>query len=311
MPPATPNPPWTADIDIDESIARSLITRQFPQFSDEPVVPFGQGWDNAAFLVGDRVVFRFPRRREFAQLIGREIAILPRIAPQLPLRISASAYAGMPSDAFPYAFAGYELIRGATLCSIEMSDERRSALAAPLARFLRALHAIDPEPLAQVGLPRDEIGRLHYENRLRLARERALALRHVDVPVPENLLAWLEAHPPVALAHNESRVVHGDLYARHLVIGDDALPAGVIDWGDVHRGDPALDVAIAQMVLPPSAHADFREAYGPIDERMWNAACFRAIYHAILELDYGVRAKDAGMRTIGAAALRYLAEAID
>jgi hypothetical protein len=34
--------------------------------------------------------------------------------------------------------------------------------------------------------------------------------------------------------------VHGDLYARHLLISDDRQLACVIDQGDVHRGDPAV-----------------------------------------------------------------------
>jgi len=54
----------------------------------------------------------------------------------------------------------------------------------------------------------------------------------------------------------------------------------------------------------------FRAAYGPIDDRTWNAARYRAIYHAILELDYGVREDDTGMREIGSAALRLIRTAV-
>jgi len=81
-------------------------------------------------------------------------------------------------------------------------------------------------------------------------------------------------------------------------------PAGVIDWGDIHLGDPAPDIAIAHMLLPANAHAAFRDAYGPIDERTWRAAHYRALYHAILEIEYGIRENDAGMRDCGTATLR-------
>jgi hypothetical protein len=59
-------------------------------------------------------------------------------------------------------------------------------------------------------------------------------------------------------------------------------------------------------MLPQSAHGAFRDAYGPIDERTWHAARYRALDHAVLELDYGIRADDAGMRSIGSAALQRL-----
>ena len=90
------------------------------------------------------------------------------------------------------------------------------------------------------------------------------------------------------------------------MIDDRSVPCGVIDWGDVHLGDPALDIAIAHLILPSSAHAAFRSCYGPIDEPTWNAARYRAIYHAILELDYGLRENDGGMRDSGETALRLI-----
>jgi aminoglycoside phosphotransferase (APT) family kinase protein len=89
-----------------------------------------------------------------------------------------------------------------------------------------------------------------------------------------------------------------------------ALPTGVIDWGDIHLGDPGIDLAIAHLMLPSDAHGAFRDAYGPIDDRTWNVARYRAAYHAILELDYGIRADDAGMREIGVAALRLMQHAL-
>jgi hypothetical protein len=57
-------------------------------------------------------------------------------------------------------------------------------------------------------------------------------------------------------------------------------------------------------MLPTNAHAVFRDAYGPIDQRTWRAARYRALYHALLEIDYGIRENDSGMRNCGMAALR-------
>ncbi len=300
-------PVWLADIAVDVPLVRQLLTAQFPALATETVEPFGAGWDNVAYLVGTRVLFRFPRRRICANLIDREIAVLPGVASEVSLAISAPAYIGKPSAEYPWSFAGYPLIAGTAASAIALTDDDRTALAVPLATFLRELHAIDPEPLVACGLPPDEMKRLDPEKALRLTRERLPTLIGAAiVDQPERLFSWLERHPPIPGALSERRVVHGDLYAGHVIIGADAALAGVIDWGDMHLGDPALDIAIAHLVLPQRAHDAFRSAYGAMDERTWEAARYRAVYHAILECDYGVRGNEPLMLEIGTTALRFM-----
>ena len=109
-------PQWAADIHIDASLAARLVAAQFPNFRGRSVEPFGSGWDNAAFLVDGTHIFRFPRRRSCAGLIEREAALLPRVAAQLPVAISAPSFVGRPSAEYPYSFAGYQRIEGETAC---------------------------------------------------------------------------------------------------------------------------------------------------------------------------------------------------
>ena len=300
--------PWAADVAIDAALARDLVAEQFPALRDAPLRPFGEGWDNAAFLVDERFVFRFPRRTAVAHLIAREAALLPRIAPAVPFAVPAPAYVGTPTERYPYTFAGYPLLRGTTLDRAAASPADRAALAAPLGAALRALHAFDIAPF-DGSLPPDEIGRLDHAKRLPLARERLTGLHErglIDDPQP--LLAELARIAPLDDARGDT-LVHGDLYERHVVVADGAL-VGFIDWGDVHRGDPALDLAIAFLVLPPAAHAAFRAAYGPIDGRTWDRARYRAIYHAALFAAYGVEIDDAAASAAGIAALAALRDQV-
>lgn len=303
--------PWTADIAIDPAFARNAIVHAFPQFATASIEAYGVGWDNAAFLVDGRFIFRFPRRTIAIPLLEREIALLPLIAPHVPLAIPAPVFIGRVAGVPTLPFAGYERIAGSTLCASDPSDAARATFAEPLARFLRALHALDPQPLVDAGLPDDEIGRLDHAKRLALTRERVDALTSAGaLHDGERWLRWLVAHPvrsspPAALC-----VVHGDLYARHVVIGDHGCITGIIDWGDLHRGDSAIDLALAFLVLPPAAYPAFRAAYGSIDDATWTAAQYRAIYHAFLELDYGRIERDAGMHAAGVKALAYLTDAL-
>ena len=48
-----------------------------------------------------------------------------------------------------------------------------------------------------------------------------------------------------ALPPPEATVVaHGDLHIRHLVVDTGGALSGVIDWGDVCRGDPSIDLSL-------------------------------------------------------------------
>jgi aminoglycoside phosphotransferase (APT) family kinase protein len=300
-------PQWTSDIAIDTALASRLIAEQFPALAPLAVEPLGSGWDNAAFTVGGHIGFRFPRRRVAANLIGREIAALPRIAPYVPLAIPAPTYIGAPTNAYPWYFAGYPLIAGTTADTRALSDATRMTFAEPLGAFLAALHALDPRPFTVRGLPPDEIGRLDHEKRLRQTRERREVVNAAGYgDLFEAALAWLEEHPPQPCADAVRTVVHGDLYARHVLIDDADRITGIIDWGDIHHGDPALDLMIVHLALPPAAYGAFRAAYGPIDERMWNASRYRAMYHAIIEIEYGVRIADEAMRDAGLNGLRLM-----
>lgn len=79
---------------------------------------------------------------------------------------------------------------------------------------------------------------------------------------------------------------------------------GIIDWGDVHLGDPALDLSLACSFLPPEAHAAFRAAYGPIDDATWRRARFRAIHYGALLAEYGHATASPTLARLGSEALQ-------
>jgi aminoglycoside phosphotransferase (APT) family kinase protein len=296
--------PWDADVDLSPEEAARLIERQFPALAPAGLAPLGVGWDNAAYLVNGRFVFRFPRRQIAADLIERETRVLPLLAPHLPLPIPAPAFVGTPEAGYPYPFAGYALIPGTTACRSTWSDPQRSSLAVPLARFLAALHTIPIDAETRDWGPTDDIERANLAKRARAIQQRLQAiapLRGIDTHALLDLVDRLATTP----AWEEPPCwVHGDLYARHLLVDEARRLCGVIDWGDVHLGDPALDLSIAFSFLPSAARAAFREAYGVVDEASWDRARFRALHYGVLLTDYGIEVGDDAIRGAGEYALR-------
>jgi aminoglycoside phosphotransferase (APT) family kinase protein len=85
QPGGAPRLQWDAEQPVPASLAAELIGRQFPRLRGTPVEPLATGWDNTVYLVGGQWVFRFPRRAIALPGIQREIAVLPLLAPHLPL----------------------------------------------------------------------------------------------------------------------------------------------------------------------------------------------------------------------------------
>ena len=266
--------PWEPEIDLSLERARELILDQFPEFGGAQARIFGRGWDNTAVLVGD-VVFRFPRRGIAAGLLETEARVLPALAPLLPLPVPVPGWIGQPAGDYPWPFLGHRLLPGVALSDAPVSLPQLSTASRRLGDFLRVLHSLDGPSL---GLPPDPIARLDMATRLPLLEQRLSALEAAGViDRPERWLQLFEL--PLPAARPARSAVHGDLYARHILADHSGRLCGVIDWGDVHAGDPAADLSVLWL-FPPEIRNDFLAAYGPVLPQTLALARLRATFHA-------------------------------
>lgn len=281
-------PPWTAQHAVTPEQARALIAAQGWDLALARVEPLGKGFDNTAFLVDDAWVFRFPRREIAAPLVLTEASLLPALAPSLPLPIPAPRFVGRPHAGYPWSFTGYRLMPGRPACDRTWTDAERIAAAPGVARFLAALHAIPADLARSRGAGSDGFAKLAVGPRTLKAREDLAAL-HAAGLLDAAALARAEVVMAAAadLGPRPPEVpVHGDLYSQHILVDDAGVPTAVIDWGDTHVGDRALDLAFAWMFFPPAGRDAFRRAYGPIDDDTWTLARFRALCHLPMDLEY-------------------------
>ena len=85
--PALGGSQWTAEVEVTPQFAADLLREQFPDLPAQRVTVLATGWDNTAFVVDGQWLFRFPRRRIAVPGVQREITVLSRLAPRLPLPI--------------------------------------------------------------------------------------------------------------------------------------------------------------------------------------------------------------------------------
>jgi len=91
---------WEPEHVVDEPLARRLLG-QFPELDPDGLRPLAFGWDYTIWVVQERYAFRFPRRRIVLPGLERELAVLPKLAPLLPLPVPVPLFVGRPSDDFP------------------------------------------------------------------------------------------------------------------------------------------------------------------------------------------------------------------
>jgi aminoglycoside phosphotransferase (APT) family kinase protein len=257
-------PEWDAEVEIDETLVRALLSDQFPDLDASSARLLGEGWDNAVWVVEERWAFRFPRREIAIPGVRRELAVSPLLAALLPLPIPVPRFVGEPGDRYRWPFFGAPLLRGREAADAGLTDGQRVELGRALGRFLRALH--DPATLSQVDpahdLPLDPNRRTDMRARVDIAGTWLAELESAGWQTRGDADALfgsaLDLDPPAAEV-----VVHGDLHMRHVLVQEGAL-SGVIDWGDVCRADPSVDLMLVWSFLPPAGREAFTLEYGPI-----------------------------------------------
>jgi aminoglycoside phosphotransferase (APT) family kinase protein len=255
-------------------------------------------------------VFRFPRREVVVPGFLRETEVLPVLAPDLPLPIPVAAYRGEPGPEFPWPWSGSAHLPGREAADAAPPDADRVSHGAALGRFLRALHDVDPDAVTAGGerLPVDPVRRADMPYRVADARRRCAILQGTGLWAPPPRLSALfdraeRLGSPAALA-----VVHGDLHVRHLLIGAGGEASGVIDWIDVCRAHPAIDLPLYWGYLPAAGRAAFHDAYGPVDDDALIRARVLAVSVWAALAEY---AHDVGMPALLAEVLDGLARATE
>lgn len=246
-----------AEVAVDVELVRALLQAQRPDLEHERVTPLASGWDNFSFRLGDTRVARLPRREGAVGLIANEARWLSRIAPQLPLPVPTPEFVGEPGAGYPWPWLIAPYLEGQSAGIINSLDVEKCAV--QLGEFVACLHTPAPEDAPLNPHRGVALASRNETTRMRLSLVASVAQRERLESLWIQALAAAEfSGPPLWL--------HGDLHP-HNVLVSDGLLSGVIDFGDITSGDPAVDLAVAWSLFAPAADR-FWEAYGRADESM-------------------------------------------
>lgn len=250
----------------DVELVAQLLREQATPLAGLPLVLSStEGSSNWVFRLGQELAVRLPRSPDYAQDLETEVSWLPRIAAATTTPTPELVLTGKPSALFPRPWAVVTWLPGERPRDLQAEDQR--ALAADLGAFLEELHRVDVD-----GVP---VGPEHWGYRC-------------DEPVTEQVDAWAkeaaeglsDLFDPGAVNEAWRRVrdvpartttpclVHTDLSEENVLVNDAGRLAGVIDFGSVGVGDPAVDLLYAWSLFDPPARATLRESAGA-DETTW------------------------------------------
>lgn len=280
--------PWHADIQVTDELVKTCIQDQFPSLAPIKTMRcIGEGWDNKIFLVNEKIIFRFPRRKVAIELIERENSLLKNLQSMFNLDIPNPQYIGCPSEHYPYSFHGYTIVQGISGCHANLSIEDRIASLPKLAEFLKQLHSIDERKALSIGAKPQVFDRTVVENTVNFLTERVdkivnQKLCHINKNLfQKEIIAAQKINLP-----NDKCLVHGDLYCRHLLFHQGKLN-GIIDWGDSGINNKSVDLSVIWSFYPSSCHSLFFELYGAVDSETWKYARFLALHGMFATLLYG------------------------
>ncbi len=262
---------------IDAELVQRLVSDQFPQWRQWPVVPVPhQGWDNRTFRLGDDLTVRLPSAAGYVAGIAKENSYLPLLAPYLPLDIPVPVATGRPTADYPFPWSVRRWLAGETVDQAAHVD--RSMLAEDLGDFLVSLRRAPTAggPLAGrhssyrgclLGVYGDEV-------------QAALVALPADVDVSACRDIWDVAQRSVWTS--DPLWFHGDVAVGNLLVEGSRLSA-VIDFGTCGVGDPACDLVMAWTFFTGDDRSQFRSKVG-LPGDAWQRARGWAMWKALIVL---------------------------
>lgn len=263
--------PILPDPALVRGLLRAQLSPELAHLVEAPLELLGQGWDNVMYKLGDAHVVRLPLRRIAAALAEHEIAWVATASE--PLRalgvaVPIPVFCGVPGTVFPWPWTVVPWIAGSDVSRLPV--EERSGLVQPLAAALVALHRRAPQDA-----PRNPYRGVALAERSTAVADRWPGVtRWVGAPRVRILQdLWLRGLRAPGWP-GPAFWVHGDIHPRNLLQRDGRL-AGIIDFGDVAAGDPAVDLAGAWLTFDAAGRRAFWDAarsLGAYDEAAWDRA---------------------------------------
>ncbi|HDR7796902.1 aminoglycoside phosphotransferase family protein [Bacillus tropicus] len=225
---------------------KQFIKEALPNLSIHSYKQNEEGWDNVAIIVNDELLFRFPRKQEYAMRIPLEKELCTLLSYSLH-EMKVPHYHLLyknDADAVPLC-SYYTLIHGEPLKTdtvTKLEDKELKTIITQLAAFLATLHSIPLKQGTTLGFPVEKTLTYWKELQTKLNKYVTNNLTSFQKSALnrlfENFFACL------ATSKFQNTIIHADFTHHHILFDkQNKTISGIIDFGDAQIGDPAFDFA--------------------------------------------------------------------
>lgn len=270
-----------------------MVKQQCPELQIKEVKPIETGQNNDILVINSEYIFRFPKYPQGIEDLLVETEVLKRLKNYITLQIPNPQYSAFENKEVGSVFVGYKLIKGESLWRdtfLKIRDKQR--LAYELATFLQELHSKDVRSeVSQVARVRDIYAewlnlyqRIEEKLFIYMSKERKEEVENNFTQLLDNLRNQ----------QTEFTVVHGDFGPSNILYDEQTGSiSGIIDFGSVHVGDPALD--FAAMIGPFGYGEEFlnlcAEVYPKVLDYIERAKFYASTF-ALQEALFGIENND-------------------
>jgi aminoglycoside 2''-phosphotransferase len=250
-----------------------FIKTRYPELSGEQIYENKQGWSNRVLVIGDRLIFRFPRTEKEKTSMKLELRILPKLKKALPVDIPDFIYSSSDSDEIKYV--GYTMIPGIPLKDIKyLSAAQRRLMAEDLGRFLTALHTFPADSYFPPAALKPEYKKIYWGNFYEEIKKKLFPMiSSMEKAKVERLFESFIMNPENFVF--KCSLIHGDLDSKHILHDPvNKHLSGIIDFGSMGVGDPACDFIGIYKSYGKPFFQEVLQSYGAtIDKAFYDRIC--------------------------------------
>jgi len=249
------------------------IRANFPELSIVSAEINRDGQYNDVLIANEALVFRFAKVQAAIETLRREVAILHHLQDQISLPIPNPSYVNIDTKVIGEVFVGYSMIPGIPLWCENFRKithpDVRQRMAIQLATFLQELHQV---PVEELGVE------LQIEDQPAYWAE-------MYAQIQEKLYAYMRANARQEISeHFEKFIIdleadefrpklrHGDFGTGNILFDSESESiAGIIDFGSVGLGDPAVDFAGSLISFGEAFYRDCYSVYPEMEAALERA----------------------------------------
>ncbi|MBD0421601.1 aminoglycoside phosphotransferase family protein [Streptomyces sp. TRM S81-3] len=224
----------------------------------EQVRPLPSGVANRVFLLGDNLVLRIPRTKQFLPDLVKEAAVIP-VARQAGVRTPEIVAFDDTCSAVDVPYMLLTRAPGADLVRLEPATADTDRVFHQVGRELARLHRLTPAGAPDLRtVPVDDGTTDPWA-----LTDRLLTDGWIDAGAARWLRGWLDRLSVHLPDEPHQVLVHGDIAPQNLLVSPrTGRLTGIVDWGDAQWTDPAVDFAKMPLTAIPAMLDGYRQETG-------------------------------------------------